>query len=248
MDEASAHHARQRYVIYTIGHSNLALGDFIRKLKEHAIDAVADVRSNPFSQYVAHFSSDNIKRELISEGIHYVYLGKELGIRKKKLVAGKPIYDQLIKDKLFQQGISRLFKGMQKGYRIALMCAEKDPVKCHRAILIGRYLKHERDVEVLHILQPDRLNKSDKSLFGEFSELGEHINMSRTFPKKANNEVETHNELEKRLALLLNIKRNHEEFIGNIYREYEKAIYKPQASSETCQFELDVNPSDNEER
>ena len=39
----------------------------------------------------------------------------------------------------FQNGVNKLIKSMEQGYVFALMCAEKDPINCHRAIMVSRY-------------------------------------------------------------------------------------------------------------
>jgi uncharacterized protein (DUF488 family) len=83
----------------------------------------------------------------------YVFLGKELGARPKDpecYVDGKAVYEKIAATELFAEGIKRVIKGLQN-YRVALMCAEKDPIVCHRAILVCQHLRNERDLEINHI-------------------------------------------------------------------------------------------------
>lgn len=128
--------------ILTIGHSNHPAELFIALLQHHDVTALVDVRSHPYSRYLPQFCRDAVREMLHQQGIAYVFLGKELGARSQNpacYLHGKVQYDLLSLEPLFIQGIERLIQGM-KQYRIALMCTEKDPVDCHRAILIARHL------------------------------------------------------------------------------------------------------------
>jgi len=152
------------YDIYTIGHSNHSTERFIELLKMHDIEALVDVRSNPFSNYAPQFNKEMIKRVLKSNNIAYVYLGNELGPRSddpKCYLNGKVQYNILAKQDTFQQGPIRLKAGL-KSYRIALMCSEKDPIKCHRTVLICRHLM-SMDIEINHILE-DGAIETNKNL------------------------------------------------------------------------------------
>lgn len=140
-------------VIFTIGHSSHPIDKFIGLLHQHKITAIADVRSHPYSRHFPHYSQEYLKCSLSEARIAYAFLGKELGARSENPACyrnGKVDYELLAHDPLFQKGLARLRKGLQH-YRIALMCAEKDPLDCHRAILISRELvKH--GIQVIHIL------------------------------------------------------------------------------------------------
>lgn len=139
-------------MIYTVGHSNHAIEDFIELLKQYDITALADVRSHPYSRYVPHYAKDALKTALTHVGIAYVFLGRELGARSQNPACyeqGKIQYDRLAQEPCFSEGIQRLVQGMAQ-YRIALMCAEKDPLACHRALLVARHLV-KCDIAVNHI-------------------------------------------------------------------------------------------------
>ncbi|MHC1743063.1 MAG: DNA helicase RecQ [Syntrophobacteraceae bacterium] len=149
--------APDRSGLYTIGHSSHPIEQFIDLLKMHAITAVGDVRSSPYSRYNPQFNRETLQTALKTHAIAYVYLG-ELGPRSNDpscYVNGKVQYDRLAAAEAFKRGIERLFTGM-KTYRIALMCAEKDPITCHRMILICRALRSE-PVEIRHILEDGRV-------------------------------------------------------------------------------------------
>lgn len=139
--------------LFTIGHSTHAVDYFISLLKKHSINAVCDVRSHPYSKYNPQFNREVLKKELKRHNIAYVFLGKELGARSENpncYIDGRVQYNYLVDEPSFQQGIIRLKKGM-KQYSIALMCAEKDPITCHRTILVCREMRsHAKQIK--HIL------------------------------------------------------------------------------------------------
>jgi uncharacterized protein (DUF488 family) len=144
--------------IYTIGHSNLSIEALIDLLQQHGITALADVRSHPYSRYLPHFSQSALKTALLQHNIRYVFLGKELGARPNNpdcYVDGKALYERIVATELFSVGIQRLVKGAET-YKIALMCAEKDPITCHRAILVCQNLR-DFQLEIAHILNDGSL-------------------------------------------------------------------------------------------
>jgi uncharacterized protein (DUF488 family) len=145
--------------LLTIGHSNHSIEAFILLLEQHGITAVADVRSHPFSRYLPHFNKSEITASLSAVGIQYVFLGKELGARPEDLscydTSGKALYDRIAATPLFAAGIQRLLKGAAN-YKISLMCAEKDPITCHRTILVCHKLK-EFNLPINHILSDGNL-------------------------------------------------------------------------------------------
>ncbi len=138
--------------VYTIGHSNHPAEKLIGLLKRHSITAVCDVRSQPHSRMNPQFNRDTLKDALHAENIKYVFLGKELGARSDDdtcYINGQVQYDLLAKTTLFKHGITRVKDGAST-YRIALMCAEKEPLDCHRTILVARELFAE-GINVKHI-------------------------------------------------------------------------------------------------
>jgi uncharacterized protein (DUF488 family) len=128
--------------IFTVGHSTLPLEGFLELLQQNGITAVADVRSTPFSRWQPQFNLKILEAGLKEVGIAYVFLGKELGGRSSDPSCyknGRVQYRQMAKTELFSSGLRRVVEGSQR-YRIALMCAEREPLECHRAILISREL------------------------------------------------------------------------------------------------------------
>lgn len=139
--------------IRTIGHSTLPIQEFIELLQKHRITAIADVRSSPYSRFNPQFNREALKRSLSEARIHYVFLGAELGARSDDPACyanNKVQYGLLAKTLLFQSGLSRVIEGAEK-HCIALMCAEKEPLDCHRTILVSRELIDKGQV-VAHIL------------------------------------------------------------------------------------------------
>ena len=151
--------------VYTIGHSTHPIERFVQLLTRHEITAVADVRSQPYSRMTPQFNREPLKATLKDAGIVYVFLGKELGARSSDescYQSGKVQYERLARTTLFQEGLDRIEQGLSK-FRIALMCAEKDPLTCHRSILVCRHLI-ERQLGVAHILEGSRLETHEMAM------------------------------------------------------------------------------------
>ena len=131
--------AVNKEMIYIIGHSTHEIGTFVALLKQHRINAVADVRSVPYSLRQPQFNRTELAEVLRTHGIAYVFLGKELGARSDDpdcYEKGRVKYRLLATTPLFRSGIKRIRDGSCR-WNIALMCAEKDPLDCHRTILVG---------------------------------------------------------------------------------------------------------------
>ena len=151
--------------IFTVGHSTHALEDFVSLIEQQGVDAIADVRSVPYSRWQPQFNRENLAEALKARGIAYVFLGKELGARSDDPQCyenGQVQYRALAETPLFQSGIKRVRDG-SKRRRIALMCAEKDPLDCHRTILVARELVAS-GVGVTHILENGSLEPHDETI------------------------------------------------------------------------------------
>ena len=142
-----------RNTIFTIGHSNHSQEEFLELLRGIKVNAIADVRSAPHSRYIPHFNREAIKVALEETNIRYVYLGNELGGRSDDQSCyedGRVRYDRLERTDSFQSALVRLIQG-SRDYRISIMCAEKEPLECHRTLLISHALV-KRGYVVEHIL------------------------------------------------------------------------------------------------
>ena len=125
--------------VFTIGHSNHSMAQLLELLHRHGVTAVADVRSSPYSRLHPQFDREDLEASLGQNGIAYVFLGKQLGGRSDDPADyenGRVRYDRLAAKPAFASGIERLVRGTER-HRIALLCAEKEPLDCHRTLLVA---------------------------------------------------------------------------------------------------------------
>lgn len=139
--------------LYTIGHSNHLLTDFLNLLLKYGIDCIVDVRSIPASKYSPQFNKETLQGFLRSYNMDYQFFGYELGARRNDSFneLGYVDFELTVQTALFQEGVHKLTPLLEKK-NIALMCSEADPLECHRFSLIGRYY-HEEGLDVNHILK-----------------------------------------------------------------------------------------------
>jgi hypothetical protein len=151
--------------IYTVGHSTHPIERFVGLLQQHGIEMLVDVRSTPFSRFNPHFNRAALAHSLASAGIRYEFMGEALGARTNDPACfenGRVSYARLAATPLFQQGIARL-REAAKGQRVAMMCAEREPLDCHRTILIARELEKAGE-SVTHILADGSLEQNSHAL------------------------------------------------------------------------------------
>ena len=151
--------------LYTIGHSNHSIEHFIDLLQRHRVEVVADVRSVPVSSRHPQFNRDALKASLAGAGIRYLFLGKELGARRTEREAYEgnvASYDRIASLPAFREGLDRVIKGAES-YCVALMCAEKDPLDCHRTLLVCRYLREALPGPIQHILADGSLESHEQA-------------------------------------------------------------------------------------
>ena len=150
--------------VLTIGHSNHTVEHFLSLLKPHAVQVVVDARSQPYSKYATQFDHEALKLALQDAGIRYLYLGRELGGRPEGDEFydgdGHVLYDRVAATSLFQEGLSRLERGIRE-YKIALLCAEENPAACHRRLLVGRVLV-DHGIQVEHIRGDGRIQTEEE--------------------------------------------------------------------------------------
>lgn len=150
---------------FTVGHSSHDAEAFLALLRMREIDLVADVRSSPFSRFAPQFSREPLRETLGRAGIAYSFYGRELGGRPADpacYVEGRVQYSLLARTALFQEGLARL-RAECDGRRVAMVCAEKDPLDCHRGLLLAPRLA-ELGVEVWHILADGTLESLDRAM------------------------------------------------------------------------------------
>lgn len=158
--------------LYTVGHSSQSLEEFLSLLQCHSINCVVDVRSVPASKYAPQFNEESLRRFLKLHNIQYLPFGDEFGARRTDCINddGQVDFEMAVTTPLFQQGAERLMKGLERGFRIALMCSEADPLECHRFSLVSRYF-HNQGIEVFHILKDAELatqSEVEKRMVNEF--------------------------------------------------------------------------------
>jgi len=159
--------------IYTIGHSNQPLSEFIAKLQAGMVDTVISLRSIGRSSYCPQFDNGNLLESLSEYGISFLDAGESLGGRQlqEEILPGKGFvrldrvasselfdkegrvdWEQVRKSERFQKTFTAITQLMDSGHMVALMCSEADPLECHRLGMVGRHFS-ENGYEVLNILR-----------------------------------------------------------------------------------------------
>ena len=153
--------------IHTVGHSNRSAQDLIGLLRRAGITDVIDVRSTPYSRHVTQFNRENLKVTLNERDMQYLHLGDSLGGRPGSARLynenGRADYRMMALEKSFQQGIEQVIEMAEAGRRPILMCAEGNPLQCHRALLVGHEL-WKREMQVVHITSAGRTESHDEML------------------------------------------------------------------------------------
>lgn len=148
--------------LLTIGHSNIAADRFIGLLCGAGADAIADLRSTPSSRRFPWFSGKNLAARLQQEGMGYLAFGDALGGRPRDETLycdGVADYEAMAKRPEFRAGLDRLLDAASR-CRVCLMCAEREPLDCHRCLLVARALA-ERGVAVGHVLHDGAIEPHD---------------------------------------------------------------------------------------
>lgn len=147
-------------ILYTIGHSQHNIEYFINMLQKYQINFILDVRSTPYSRFAESYNRENIKMVLKNKDIEYSFMGKFFGARPDDISLytkkGYLDFDKTRKSVKFQNGVDNVIMGIRSGNNIALMCTEKDPIECHRAIMVARTFV-EKGIIVQHILEDSTL-------------------------------------------------------------------------------------------
>lgn len=150
-------------ICYTIGYGNSSFENFIEQLRKNEINCIIDVRdvlssTNTDSVY----DSQNLKNSLNKLGIYYIFMGQEFAMDWDALKSDAEYLEKFTKTDKFKKGIERTQSGIKKGYHIALMSKEKDPLNCIRGIVISHQLE-KHGTEMLHIVEGEDI-KSHKAL------------------------------------------------------------------------------------
>ena len=194
--------------IYTLGHSNYPFDKFIEILKKYDINCVVDIRSTPYSKYNTQYNKEFLHETLKNLGYTYIYMADEFGAKRKTKVSyndeGYADFDKVILEDEFKRGIERLKVGCSKNYKIVLLGAMQEPIRCHRAILLGKelikagfdvkHIMHEGDLKVQSELEEQLLEKyfEDRNQLTIDSLLGNAISLEDMIKegyKLANKEI-----------------------------------------------------------
>lgn len=156
-------------VVLAIGHSTRTIEEFIKLLRAHTVSCVVDVRTVPRSRHNPQFNKDTLSKSLKKTGVRYVHLPGLGGLRHPKLESlnmgwrntSFRGYADYMQTADFEQSLEELIR-LAKLDRIALMCAEAVPWRCHRSLIADALLVrgiHTEDIMSLtrrqvHTLTP----------------------------------------------------------------------------------------------
>jgi len=149
---------------FTIGYGDYPIELFIYFLQKTGIDTIIDVRSSPYSKYNLYFNRENLEKSLIRNQIDYRYMGDKIGGRYSNpsllFPDGTVNYQKVQSTEQFQDGITQVLSIISTGKKIALMCAEKEPERCHRFALISRVLQ-SKGIKVIHVRPEIKLQENE---------------------------------------------------------------------------------------
>lgn len=193
--------------IYTIGYTGFTREDLLLELKKRGINSLIDVRSSPYSERYPDYNSVELSEYMQQNGIIYRSYSKEFGARQDDTCfyndEGYLDFKKFAASEIFLNGIERIMKSCGHKYKFVLLCAEKEPINCHRAILVARAF-YERGCKIIHIL-PGNREKTQGDIEQEL--------LDRYFPRRAQITFDNMND-----AL------SDEEYIDRAYLEQAKRI------------------------
>jgi uncharacterized protein (DUF488 family) len=140
--------------LFSIGHGNKSIDEFVEELKSFDIAYLVDVRTSPYSKWSPHFNQPVLQSSMKNVGIAYVYMGDVLGGLPNDsscYTNGRIDYAKMACKDTFKTGLERLIVANNKGLKLAIMCSESEPDMCHRSKLIGQELR-KRDIIINHIV------------------------------------------------------------------------------------------------
>jgi uncharacterized protein (DUF488 family) len=151
--------------LYTVGHSSLDFPRFAKLLEKAQVGLLVDVRSRRYSGRFPQFSQPGFEQLLKGCGVSYLFLGEELGGRPDDpdvyRSSGMVDYRSRRRSYAFQAGLERLLRELELG-NLALMCAEEDPLECHRFLMICPELA-KLDIRPVHIRRDSRFDSQESA-------------------------------------------------------------------------------------
>lgn len=194
-------------LIYTIGYTGFTREEMLKELFKRNINALIDVRSSPFSERYPDYNRVELAEFLKSNGVIYRNYSAEFGARQDDpeyyTSDGYLDFNKFATSKRFNDGINKIISSAQQHYKFVLMCAEKDPITCHRTILVAKAF-YERGCHIIHIL-PNGKEKSQKDIEQEL--------LDKYFPRRDQISFDD-----------MNCVTSEEEYIAKAYTEQAKKI------------------------
>jgi uncharacterized protein (DUF488 family) len=151
--------------VFTIGHSNHDITAFVNLLLANKIELLIDVRSTPYSKIYPHFNMSPLEVSLTNSSIKYIFLGNSLGGRSNSISdysEGRVMYDRLAQKEEYISSINELISISAK-YKTVLMCSEKEPLECHRALLISKSIEMH-NVKIFHIHRDGHIESQSEAI------------------------------------------------------------------------------------
>ncbi|WP_084184742.1 DNA helicase RecQ [Desulfonatronum thiodismutans] len=139
--------------IFTIGYGSRTIEELLDLLRAHDIEYLLDVRTKPYSKRRPEYAKAVLEQRLKTNGPRYVFMGDDLGGLPDDSEMGAALGPEMgdpVQPPAFRRGLDRLRKAFAQQARVALLCCEARPERCHRALLIGTSLAAE-GVPVVHI-------------------------------------------------------------------------------------------------
>lgn len=156
-------------IIYTIGYTGFSVDEFVELLKQKRINVVIDVRSTPYSERYSEYNKDNIEKVLKENSIYYRNYISEFGARQESpefyTSDGYLDFELFSKSKQFHVGVNKICNSIDKGYNIVILCAEKNPIQCHRTILVARAFS-DLGYDIIHLM-PNNQTMTQKQVESE---------------------------------------------------------------------------------
>ncbi len=132
--------------IFTVGHSDRKAGELLGLLQAVAVDCVVDIRSHPVSTRHPQFSQPALREFLDQQGIRYHWAGRQLGGRQEQF----PEFADYMQTGQFKVSAMQLVNLAGKN-TLCLLCAERQPARCHRSLIADFLLL--QGVQVVHLIE-----------------------------------------------------------------------------------------------
>lgn len=193
--------------IYTIGYTGFTREEFLKELLKRGINSLIDVRSSPFSERYPDFNKLELAEYLGANKIIYRNYAEEFGARQDNPIFyttdGYLDFEKFAASEQFLRGVNKIINSPREKYKFVLMCAEKNPIICHRTILVSRAF-YERGCNLVHIL-PEGKEKTQRDIEQEL--------LDKYFPQRDQISFDS-----------LNNFASEEEYLKKAYAEQAKKI------------------------